>query len=324
MSNRVNLGTVLKTFLHPGEYNDVLRIPGQSPGAAAVTRAGALAVGLGAAAALARTMTRPQEDEKRQEKMKAWAGARYPVMSIDPDLGDAAEEEKLRSAGIAKAARGDESVGQKLISSPADWMGQIAGGDFSVQEPGLALAAALGGIYGGYKLSDYIHDSRRKSEMDEEVRKKRNEIDKMLYEEYMRTRGLDKKAGFFDNAFSNARSLPGAIAEDPLRGPYRLAAAGYGIWGVLSLALAYKYSKGYHDKNDPARARVKQLQGVARERARQRHAPVMLEAGSLPDVEQGSKTVSQAPPKRPAPITTSPGVNRTPSDPSDPLGSLLG
>lgn len=331
---------LLNTGLNPIEYRaeKVLRIPGQSPRAAALTRGAALALGLGTATALARTMMRDSGEDKRKEQLKAWAGARFPVISADPSLQDDAQEKRLAEAGVGDIAEipeldkigqedegADDSMLPGVIPRLGGLLAQIGGGTQSVDEPMVAALASAGGIYGGYKLADYIADARRKSEMENQIADRKQNIDKLIYDEYLRTRGIQKKAQQGD-MYSHEDATKGpsvgqAFWNDPARFSSRTLATGFSLWAAASLALAYKYSKDYHDENDPSRQRIKQLQTAARARAKQKQAPMFLEGGGLPEIGQGTIDVKPAPPKRPARVSTTPGINT--ADPTDPLGSIL-
>jgi hypothetical protein len=236
---------------------------------------------------------------------------------------DLEEEIRLRGAGVdplsKNAAEDEEQEG-----AAANFFGDLVGGKFSIAEPGVGFLASMGGIYGGYKLADYIADARKKSKMSGDIDQKRNEIDKLIYDEYMRTRGITKDASFTRPTSVDLDRRKGALeqlGQNPIESGSRLAAIGYTTIGMLTLALAYKYSKDYHNKNDPARARIKQLEGVAKRRAMQTQAPLFLEAGSLPDIQAGAKRIAPPKPKAPTRVSTTPGIKT--ADPTDPLGSIL-
>jgi hypothetical protein len=331
----------LNTFFNPVEYENVWRIPGQSRAQQAVTLGASKAIGIGTATALARTLLRKNQ-ANRGEQLKSWAGARFPVVSADPSTRDTRRERKLTSAGVPKKIA---DVGELKIAKEEgtamgagagkalDFIRQIGSGEFPVEEPALAMLGTAAGAYGGYRLADYIADARRKNQLSGDIEGKKNEIDKLIYKEYLRTRGLEKKAaemeqkeavGLARETHGTMQDKPGllsAAARDPFRFSGRLAGAGLSAWTVLAATLAYKYSKEYHDKNDPARARMKQLQQVAKMRAKQKQAPLFLEGGDLPDIEHGAVSSARAVAPKPARISTTPGINT--ADPTDPLSSVL-
>jgi len=324
MDNRQLITKTLNTFFNPFEWDNILKLRGQSESDAALMHGASLTVGLGAAAALARSLSRKGEGN-RENEIRAWSNARYPVMSIDNSLRDSAKEEKIRSAGsrgqiedlpeLNKTSKDDGNKADQsftqILPSPTKVVGNIAGSNFSVDHPAVALAAAIAGLYGGYKLSDYSKDANRSEELDNKIKQKQNDIDKLVYQEYMRTRGLEKAAvekKYTYTDFDKSPTITGTMTTEPIRGLRRFFGTGYSMWVLGAASLAYIYSKKYHDKNDPARSREKQLQEVARDRARQTDAPIMLSSGGFQDVSAGSRKVQQAPPKRSAQISTVPST----------------
>lgn len=306
------------TGLNPLEWTNILKIKGNSKTGDALVHGAALATTLGAATALARSAMR-EPSKSREGQLRAWAAAKHPVMSIDNSLRDSKREQKFINAGVKGPIKGIPELGKESkdddepsllskIPNPLNLAGAVAGGDFSTEHPTIALVSALAGIYGGYKLSDYVTDANRTKELESQIHAKQDNIDKLIYNEYKRTRGLSKAAKEIDpESIYSTGSVVDELKKDPTRSLSRTGSTWYTLWVVASAALAYKYSKMYTDSQDPARAREKQLNEVARGRARQTDAPIILDASTLPDVSVGSRKIRQAAPKVPAQITTVPG-----------------
>jgi hypothetical protein len=113
--------------------------------------------------------------------------------------------------------------------------------------------------------------------------------------------------------------------REPFTGVLRASEAVAWLWILGSFALAYRSSKNFYDEKDPARRRIKDLQRVAREKAKVRQAPILADASGIPDL--GPKKTSTAPPSIAATDVTTMAPDKTRKaviDKSDPYASLLG
>jgi hypothetical protein len=191
-------------------------------------------------------------------------------------------------------------------------------------------------------------DKDRRTSLEQRMKKLRNRIDKMMYDEYTRTRGLQPQTP------APAETLPEKTAAAPLTpestrsggaSPNRYShtsaedtGPGIGttlgnmtnpanltrgiesmwwLWATAAFALTYRASKVYNDKNDPARQRLKQIKRVAEERAKVTEAPMLMDQSSLEDLQPAAtkpkvrkltSVGSRTPPQAPR-ATTAQAVN---------------
>jgi hypothetical protein len=296
----------LNTLFNPVSTN-VYKPTATTPFGDAVTRAGSLAVGYGGLAfALRRLIQLKEQSGEKQtaEKLRSYVQARYPKISLDPSTRDTKREVKERATGASDTGyRELEDVQKYAAVDPSTtpesplWQGikSLAGGTGTAvgkdQEHAMAKALALAGILGGaglgWRTADQLADRQRKEELEEDLNKKQNQLEKLLYEEYQRTRGLEKAA-----ARDLADVMAGQQVAEPGWNPFktpeyvgkgvRAAEKMWWVWAAATLAMGYKLAKGHVDENDPARQRLQELQAFGRQRAKAKGAPVLLDASKFP------------------------------------------
>jgi hypothetical protein len=166
----------LHTFFNPFASESETLPLGRTPTTRNLNRAAALVLGWGAASVGLRTLinyAQTTKDQDRRGKLKAYINAKYPIIS--PAVG---EEEALSELGI-------ENVDKKasLEKTAIEWV-----------QPGWAIGAAavLAGLYAGNRLADRLFDVRKKEQQTTEIDEQRKALDKFMYEEYLRTRGLSE------------------------------------------------------------------------------------------------------------------------------------
>jgi hypothetical protein len=283
----------LNTAVNP--FSDDILDPGFSIGgdrelAKQVARAGALLATYGTGAFAARTMFNKMNkgpERKRRAQLKSYLNARYPIISLDPSVGDTSEEEEARELGLDKAAFSIPGFGK-------DPKGGVF--DSSMRPPKYALAlstaAVLTGLIGGHRLADTAHEGKKKEELRKQLEEKRNLYEKELLGEYQATR-LGKTAA--DDTFkvdaASAR-VPGPMSTGQSTAPSRTISEAVGsavhgagqlywLYAAGALATAYAVGKYKMDELDPNRQRMKTIQQAARRRARAEQAPVFLEDSDL-------------------------------------------
>ena len=102
------------------------------------------------------------------------------------------------------------------------------------------------------------------------------------------------------------------------------------LWAVAAFALTYRAAKTYGDIKDPARRRLKELQGVAAERAKVKNTPVLMEVSQQDPVpkpravtaEPVQAALPEAP--KPQPRSLAADMGKAPEvDKDDPYAHLL-
>jgi uncharacterized small protein (DUF1192 family) len=236
----------------------------------ALRHAGVVLAGYMALGALARgagSMLDTQSEKKRIKKLKAYANARYPVYSPDLDLGDAADETRQRRLGLAKTAEGDRHKAMDALTimpnmkHPLDLSGFLSGlGDsrYHWSHPALGATAAIAGSAIGWKLAGKLASVRANKRLDKRIAQARNEMDRLVAQEYARTRGKEASR-WLESTFSGTSKI-------------------YWIYALLAGLGAAVAGKKYMDDRDPARARLKAIKRYAAEKSVVKDAPVFLGA----------------------------------------------
>ena len=296
------LQRVLNTFFNPFEYTNILSPPNATPMTRAFTHAGALAIGYGGLAHIIRRLVQKSIEKNwdlSQEKLKSYAGARYPVVNMDAKMTPT-EQEDIEEMGIKQLPevfRKEAMQKQAIIESelwrvmdPAKRWGRglMVGGQDPAHFALAATAAILAG-YSGWKIADYIEDKRKNAALDQQTDEAERKLQEMTSAEMTRTRGQKTAAlSPWEMRKLNPR-MPGFAAQSPERDPSLLREATspgnvgkgmealYWAWVALALALSYKAGKAYVEQKDPARLRIKELQTLARERAKSKEAPILLD-----------------------------------------------
>jgi hypothetical protein len=296
------LSKTLNTLFNPFEYENILSPPNSTPGNRAMHHAGGLMVGYGGLAIVARKLMQARDESeknKAQGKLRAFSSARYPTISIDPSLEDEEEEAMLEAPGVEESeafpelAKSASSFLTQLVDPVTGAAVKTMRGQQDPAHLALAAAAAVMGGAAGWKFADYLSDTDRKNELDDRIKGKANEIDKILYDEMQRR---EKTASMSASEFRKShpgsdrtsysaatpgKSKPGlfsTMAWPPhlLKGMESL----WWLWAVSAFALTYKAAKNFGDTKDPARVRMKQLKEIAAERAKVKNAPVLMDVSS--------------------------------------------
>lgn len=325
----------LNTLFNPFEFENILSPPQATPWSRALHHAGGLALGYGGLAIVLRKMMQYKSEldrEKDDEKLRSYAAAKYPTLSPDPKK-DPEEERKLEAPGVAPVTSMPELEDKVAFTSgatkglrPAERL--VKKTVWGPQDPAhLALAAAAAVIGGsaGWKLADYLEDKRRGKELENRVDVAADEIDRLLYEEMMKR----------EQKTASVRLSPTNISRNPYKGIPSATPGGpdepsmvasllhpgralkgaetlWWLWAVAAFALTYKAAKIYGDAKDPNRRRIKQLQEVAKERAKSKEAPVLMQVGDLPSPPKtrsiSTETVQAAAPEPVLPPLPKPSV----------------
>ena len=282
------------------------------------------------------------EQTRTDDKLQSYVNARYPVLSLDPSLRDAKTEKKRRGAGVPefdalpevdKQADWKETMGEvggKMKEIANDWLNPLA---FLRDETGqypasftetihrlqrgrydprhlafVTAALALGGT-AGWKAADRKADLARKEQLTDRVDLRRNEIDKLMFNEYKRINEMPKLAEWISkdaepkNENVSQASVLGLAAnpfKDP-KGSVNAAAALAWVYFIGASMVAHSASKKYMDSNDPSRIRQKGLMRIARDKAKVTDAPVLvMDDNRYMQRLMGSAKGRQSPEKAPA------------------------
>ncbi|MHC4617937.1 MAG: hypothetical protein ACYTEQ_09310 [Planctomycetota bacterium] len=310
---------LLHTFFNPiAKTEDVITI-GDTGLKKELSRATALFIGWGALGLGARSLINTAnrgKDKKHREKVKAYLNARYPILSEDPYTSDTALEEASRETGLRKLAELTTAEQQAEID---DIRSSLPGGGqgeppvWMNYRPALGVAALMAGAYAGWRIADRMGDVQEKTTVDESIKQRRNELDQLVYSEYMRTRG----AGDLDKE--------GSGIGDFLRKTTKITSGVYLVWAAASFAIMYAASRRWMNENDPARQRMKQLEQESRRLAKIEQPPVLLSETALPELPGG--VAAKRPEKKESVKLPGQAGGASPLpliDQADPYGSLLG
>ncbi len=199
-------------------------------------------------------------NKQGDKKIRSYLNARYPIVSFDPSLKDNKIEALQREIGVDKTA----NVVSEGFGQVQDFVGMMGRKDRANLHLAATLAASYGGGVLGWKIADKLLDKQRERELDKKIEDNRNEMDKLMYTEYLRTRGLPKTAKDENKHTKPASSL------------WRALGAAWWVWAVGSMAIAYRAGKGYMDSTDPNRKRVKELQEIAKSQAKLNENPILI------------------------------------------------
>ena len=168
--------------------------------------------------------------------------------------------------------------------------------------PGM-IAAAMGGGYGGWKLSDAIFDKRRKEEAEDELESAKSDFQEALTSHYdvpeakvAAEKTAAKKLGdeldslfvrFEKSANSSileamgtVAKLPGQVIETVMSPEFKeRALGGYGVYAVPSVLAGYLAAKHISDKNSERKV----LEKAMRRRAAKNYAKRPSELYAIPD-----------------------------------------
>jgi hypothetical protein len=278
-----NAQQYLNLLFNPFETENIPKSPGDTKLTTALKHGAGLTVGYGGLAMVLRYLKDLKERSEvttDTEKMRSYIEAKNPILSLDGSTRDAKRERKEKDIGV------QEVTSMPGISKTASAVGGMTSKDVSWMHPAIALAAMIGGGYGGYKLMDRKLDRQKNNEIQDEIEENENKIDKLLYEEYKRTRGLDKMAYTLGDAASDVKGRSNTeAATDAMFSPAKVGRMGASLYGIAALGLltlAYKSSKDYMDENDPNRQRMSQLRKILDEKGKVRSAPKFADLSKLP------------------------------------------
>jgi len=236
---------------------------------------------------------------KYDDKLRSYVNARYPVISPDSSKITSLKREGTETdAGLPsfkelieletktaedKGTSVTRAFADKFVNpipidpnkkpSISNFVSTLSSQNIHPAHIALTLAAALAGVTAGSKLSNKMSSKSREEVLDKRIADARAEMDKLMFDEYRRTRGLDKSAKAYDVEEDNRGYITKSLSALPKL--YLLYAAGVG-------ALAYSISKRFMDDKDPHRARLKALNEYARDRAKMAGAPQIIEDPSDP------------------------------------------
>jgi hypothetical protein len=328
---------VLNTLFNP--FTDDIVLPrGASDKQRMLIHVAGLISGYGTSAYMLKRIAnaiREDNTERTEELSKSYGQARMPAFSPDLSTRDKVTEKKIEEAGYLKNA--SESVGstiQRVTLAPKG-IYDVLSRDMNPTHLALAVAAAVGGTYGGYRLASSSDAEEDKEKIDERLAKKKQMFDKLVAQEYNRLR--TKSAGEILTSEVPASKKPGILG-----GTFNALNALYALWAVAGLSLGYAGMKDYMDDNDPSRKRQKELKAIRRRMAMAKGAPTLLQVQDLP--EQAQEAAGKPVPKRkPKSVPIEAPVRRTtlapkavedvpsakapskdiPTDPQDPYAALL-
>ena len=281
-----NLRKTLNTFLNPFALpEDVYQVTGgRRPLVDILGHAGGLALGYGAMGALLMALLKKRYPEGLPPgSVKSLTNVEYSPVSLDTDLEDTDQEKKEREMGLARAQE-KSAAGMDLRERE---------GKTPYYHLALALAGTVGGgVLGARSMAQWI-DKRREKEMAEDIAKKRNLLDKILYEEYLRTHektGQEKEAGWEeswekfqkvkDEWFNKLSPVMQEILA-PILKPFKTFHAASSLWAiyaVATLAAGYSVAKSASKRYDPARERAKKIEAFGKRRALSNAPPQLLSA----------------------------------------------
>jgi len=300
------LRKTLNTFLNPtASSTDIFQLTGgQRPFVDVLGHAGGLALGYGAMGALLMALLKKRHPEGLpSDALKSMTNVEYSPVSLDPDLGDVEQEREERARGLKQA---EEEPGTFGVTRKGY-------GKTPYYHLALALAGAVGGGALGARSMAQFLDQRKEKELESKIEKQRNVLDKILYEEYMRTHqktGQEKEAGFGDWIDEQGASLmewykrqsPGV---QELLGPFFQPGKTFygvrsmwGIYAVASLAAGYATAKSLASKHDPARERASRIEAFSKRRDLSNAPPQLVSTTKFPI----AKEKAAKPPKTGSPV----------------------
>jgi len=234
--------------------------------------AGYLALGMVAKGA-GHMLSKPSRSA-HTKKLNAYANASQPIYSPDMNLNDADIEKTIRSYGVPKEAATDvkgqsgtaDSLADKFLNvmpsmkHPADISGFFSGmfdPKYHPMHPAMTVTAAAGGSMLGWKLASKLLNKRREKDLDSKIEQARNEMDRLIKEQYMMNRREKEAAWVAPTVSAGAKT--------------------YMLYALLASIAAGVGAKAYFDDKDPARKRLKAIKQYAAEKAVVENPPVILD-----------------------------------------------
>lgn len=208
-------------------------------------------------------------NKKLQKRLNRYINARNPIISVDPSLKDTEEEKEEREIGLNKESSTSESI-KKSGAELMRLFKALGREDRSNLHLAATIAASTGGAIAGYKLADKLFSRKHSTDLEKDIQNDRNLMDKLVYDEYIRTRGLNKGL--------NKESAEEDLNADkgPSANPLKAVTGLWWVYAAAAMALSYKAAKAWGDKNIPSRVRAESLIDLAKDQARIKDAPVLL------------------------------------------------
>ena len=260
------------------------------------------------------------------EKMKSYISAKNPILSIDPSTRDYKRESKEKEIGVQDVT--DEGILDKTAAGGAEIVQNLMSDRKHSLHPALALAAALAGGAGGYALMDKKLDTDTNKNLEDDIAVDENKIDKLLYDEYVQSRNLNKQAQEIKPYKPRSRAPATAagnamdLATDWTKaGP--LVKSGLGLAALGIIALSYKASRDHFDSTDPARQRLDKLKATLAEKGKVRGVPTFSDITDFPKGSSAKNGTGGGVGIQRKSENKNPVADNTPVDESDPYANLL-
>jgi len=357
MTNEV--GKLVNTFVNPfawdpRSYHSLTN--GANPDLDALGHG--VTLGLGAAAVTAALATlfrdsRLRKAKKLRQGVVSSINAQQPILSPDPSLHDTKAEEAEKLIGsepLSKVANdGQVSTLGSAWEGLKNWYKDMRSGA-SEAAPALAIGGASLGAVIGYALTQKILTDRDTARSKAESADVRNRLDKLMYDEYMRTRGVvptEQKTAAKDG-YEKAM-LAGNEGAGNQRGSVEAGvstvAGMYLIYALAAAAISFHLAKKFTDSKDPSRNKLKALELMTKRRLLYARPPEFVpgtdldaEAEKLREAQQsGEQPVAEKPkvqqrlsvtppkhlPTPPKHLPTPQPKAEIPVDASDPIAAML-
>jgi hypothetical protein len=262
-----NYGTAKRlanTLFNPLESENIIKLPGASPLTNALLHGGGLATGYGGLFFLLRKIQKHQKNKALEGSLESYVSAAHPHLPT-PIVEDKEATVNMFGPGTHPA------------------------------HLSIALGLTILGAAGGHRLADYTEDLAKSRELDEDIKKSREDIQKTIKEEYARTRGLDKSANDGSHSsFVEEHGISGSGSGAELADIPRALKSGYILYAAAAAALAYRAAKVAADKKSDIRKKMKKFQDASRQMAKSKKAPVIEARGTnaLGGKDKSLKSVS--------------------------------
>jgi len=218
------------------------------------------------------------KEQAYEKKLQAYVNAKYPVFTPDFNMQDTALEEHFRGLGVDKQAEKDDKRGRGSVlmekflnpmpgmKHPVDISGLLSSlteDKYHPMHPAMALLAMLAGVTTGWGVSSAVSAGHKGRKLDTRIQNARNEMDKLMAEEFVRTRGLDTSAG--------TEKLAGI-----LEGAWSVTSKTYMLYALLGAAVSLGLAKQWMDERDSSRKRLKAIKEYVNEQAVNKEPPMLL------------------------------------------------
>lgn len=203
---------------------------------------------------LLQAATGSRADETR--KLTSELNARLPVLSPDPNLQDMKQEARMQGLGMLPKTAEDKSS-LKAAFSDIWHLGRSSLHKWYLP---VVLLSAYAGIHGGWKAGDALINKLEEKSLKKRLGSAQNSLDKVLYDEYMRSRGfggLPKEAatGKEEAASGSEKQSVWSRLFDPARAGEQLLT----LYALVAWMASHIATKKLMDKRDPQRKRTKDL-----------------------------------------------------------------